>query len=84
MKSATCTGKTEGHLKLSLFQQEYESVLDTGSPNLIHTILISNQFIGNYLALGQQIAKQISGLNFLSLSNNKKYRLKNSEVFPLS
>ena len=30
-----------------------------------------------------QIAKQLSGLNTLSLINNKNYRLKKSGVFPL-
>ena len=29
------------------------------------------------------IAKQLSGLNPLSLSNNKNYRLKKNGVFPL-
>ena len=35
-------------------------------------IFISNQF--KQLALGWQIAKQLPGLNPLSLSNNKNYR----------
>ena len=35
------------------------------------------------LALGVQIAKELSGLNPLSLSNIKNYRLKKSGVFPL-
>ena len=35
------------------------------------------------LAFGWQIAMQLSGLNLLSLSNNKNYRLKKSGVFPL-
>ena len=35
------------------------------------------------LALVQQIAKQLSGLNPFSLSNNKKNRLGKSGVFPL-
>ena len=34
-------------------------------------------------ALGWQIAKQLSGLNPLSLSNNKNCRSKESGVFPL-
>ena len=33
------------------------------------------------LFLKWQIAKQLSGLNSLSLSNNKNYRLKKSRVF---
>ena len=33
------------------------------------------------LALGWQIAKQLSGLHFLSLSNNKSYELRKSGVF---
>ena len=35
------------------------------------------------LALKWQIAKQLSGINSLSVSNNKNYRLKKSRVFPL-
>ena len=34
-------------------------------------------------ALEWQIAEQLSGLNLLSLSNNKNYILKKSEAFPL-
>ena len=34
------------------------------------------------LAIGGQIAKQLSGLNSLSLSNNKDYRLKKNQSFP--
>ena len=34
-------------------------------------------------ALGWQIFKQLPGLNPLSLSNNKNYRLKKSGDFPL-
>ena len=39
------------------------------------------QLVYNKLALGLQIAKQFSGLNLFSLSNNKNYRLKTSGVF---
>ena len=35
------------------------------------------------LALKWQIANQLSGLNPVSLSNNKNYRLRKSGVFPL-
>ena len=35
------------------------------------------------LALGWQVAKQLSGLNLFSLSNNGNYRLKKSGVFHL-
>ena len=35
------------------------------------------------LALEQQIAQQLSRLNPFSLSQNKKYRLRKSGVFPL-
>ena len=35
------------------------------------------------LALTWQIAKQLSGLNLLSLTNNKNYSLKKNGVFPL-
>ena len=47
-------------------------------PPKIHLQLIYKQ-----LALGWQIAKQLSGLKCPSLSNNKNYRLKKSGVFPL-
>ena len=39
-------------------------------------------FFHKRLALGWQIAKQVSGLN-LTLSNNKSYKLKKTEVFQL-
>ena len=35
------------------------------------------------LALEKQIAKQLSGLKLLSLSNNKNYILNKKRVFPL-
>ena len=35
------------------------------------------------LALGCQVAKELSGLNSLSLSNSKNYRLRKTGVFPL-
>ena len=40
-------------------------------------------FLYKQLALGQQLAKQVLGLNLFSLSNNKNYRLKKRGVFPL-
>ena len=40
------------------------------------------QQIFKLLALRCQIAKQLSGLNPLSLSNNKIYRLKKSGILP--
>ena len=46
-------------------------------------ILFYKQPVFKQLALGWQIAKQLSGLNPFSLSNNKNYRLKKSGVFPL-
>ena len=36
-----------------------------------------------YKQLEWQIAKQLSGLNPLSLSNNKNYELKEGGIFPL-
>ena len=41
------------------------------------------QPIFKQLAIGWEIFKQFSGLNPISLSNNKNYRLKKGEVFPL-
>ena len=46
-------------------------------------IFFLKQPVFKQLALGWQIAKQLSGLNPFSLSNNKNYRLKKSGVFPL-
>ena len=47
-----------------------------------HTFFVSNQFIVyKQLALVWQIAKQLSGLNPLSLSNNKNYRLNKEDFF---
>ena len=44
-------------------------------------IFLYKQSVYKQLALGWQIAKQLSGLNPFSLSNNKNYRLKKSRVF---
>ena len=46
-----------------------------------YTYLFHKQSVYKQLALGWQIAKKLSGLNLFSLSNNKNYRLKKSEVF---
>ena len=43
-------------------------------------VFISNRF-NKKLVIGWQIAKQISGLNPPSISNNKNCRLKKSGVF---
>ena len=45
--------------------------------------LFFKQPVYKQLALEQQIAKQLSGLNPFSLWNNKKNRLRKSVVFPL-
>ena len=44
-------------------------------------LFFSKQSVCKQLALGWEIAKQLSGLNPLLLSNNKNYRLKKSEVY---
>ena len=44
---------------------------------------IYKQPVYKQLSLGCQIAKQFSGLNPFSLSNNKNYRLKKNWVFLL-
>ena len=46
-------------------------------------IFFYKQSVFKQLALEWQIAKQLSGFNPFSLSNNKNYRLKKSGVFPL-
>ena len=43
--------------------------------------LFYKQPVYKQLSLGWQIAKQLSGLKPLSLSNNKNYRLKKVEFF---
>ena len=45
-------------------------------------LIFYNQPVYKQLALGWQIAKQLSGLNPLLLSNNKNYKLKKSGVLP--
>ena len=47
----------------------------------IYILLYKETVYNKQLALGWQIAKQLSGLNLLSLSNNRNYRLKKSGVF---
>ena len=49
----------------------------------VHLFFIGNRLVYKQLALGWQIAKQLSGFNLFSLSNNKNYRLKKKGVFPL-
>ena len=48
-----------------------------------YTYFFNKQPAYKQLALEKQIAKQLSGLNPLSLSNNKNYILKKKRVFPL-
>ena len=50
--------------------------------DLLHLVFYK-QPIYKQLALAWQIAKQLSGLNPLSLSNKKNYRLKRHGVFSL-
>ena len=47
------------------------------------TLIFYKESVFKQLALGWQIAKQLSGFNPFSLSNNKNYRLKKRRVFPL-
>ena len=46
-------------------------------------LFLYKQPVYKQLALGWQTDKQLSGLNPLSLSNNKNCRLKKKGVFPL-
>ena len=48
--------------------------------DLLH-LSFYKQPVYKQLALTWQIAKQLSGLNPLSLSNNKNYSLKKNEIF---
>ena len=48
-----------------------------------HLFFFYKQPVYEQLALGWKIAKQLSGINPLLLSNNKNYRLKKSGVFSL-
>ena len=82
-------------LKASVFFTDYlkhkivskvtqKTELSKSSPFVSITFnFFCKQSVYKQLALGCQIAKQLSGLKSLSLSNNKNYRLKNNEVFPL-
>ena len=57
-----------------------------GATNKLNTVTprsFYKQPVYNQLVLGWKIAKQLSGLNLLSLSKSKNYRLKKSGVFPL-
>ena len=57
---------------------------DHGSNIQIFTSTFFNkQPVYEQLALGYQTAKQLSGLNLFSISNNKNWRLLKRGVFPL-
>ena len=51
--------------------------------HLMKLHFVCKQPVYKQLVLGWQIAKQLSELNPLSLSNNKNYELKESGIFPL-
>ena len=51
--------------------------------DIYNYVIFYQQPVYKQLALGWQIAKQLSRLNLFSSSNNKNYRLKKSGVFPL-
>ena len=50
---------------------------------LLYTYFFYKQPVNKQLTLGWQISKQFSGLNPVSLSHSKNYRLKKSRAFPL-
>ena len=49
---------------------------------LFEYTFLDKQPVYKELALGRQIAKQLSVVNSLSLSNNENYRLRKSGLFP--
>ena len=49
----------------------------------IHLFFFYKQPVYKQLTLEHQISKQLPGLNPYSLSNDEKYRLRKSGVFPL-
>ena len=51
--------------------------------DLLQLVFFIKQPVYKQIALEWQIEKQLSGLNPLSLSNNKNYSLKKNSVFPL-
>ena len=65
----------------SKYSWKNQLVLENIQPN--YTYFFYKQPVYKQLVLQWQIAKQLSGLNLLSLSNNKSYRLKKGGVFPL-
>ena len=58
-------------------------LIEKPGTDLLHLVFFYKQPVYEQLALTWKIAKQLSGLNPLSLSNNKNYRLKKNGVFPL-
>ena len=51
--------------------------------DLLKLVVLKKQAVYKQLAPAWEIAKQLSGLNPLSLTNNKNYTLKKNVVFPL-
>ena len=48
-----------------------------------YTYFVYKQPVYKQQSLEEQITKQLSGLNPFSLSNNQKYRLRKSGIFPM-
>ena len=51
--------------------------------DILHLVFFCKQPVYKQLAIAWQVAKQLLGLNPLSLSNNKNYSLKKNGVFSL-
>ena len=68
-------------ITLGLYGERYLLKQNTKLLSFMHYTY--KQPVYKQLVHERQIAKKISGINPLSLSNNKNYRLKESWVFPL-
>ena len=82
---ALCCAVVKQHIiaTVPIFICHHNSFLVNNDALLHLFFYIYKQTICKQQALGWQIAKQLLGLNPLSLSNNKNYKLSKSGVFSL-
>ena len=78
IKTNACWSSSSGNTAVLGYLQQFFLVVLWATLSFFYRKLVYKQ-----LALGWQIAKELSGLNILSLSNNENHRVNGSGIFPL-